>query len=158
MNTQDGVQPAKTLTRRFDIAYGGYCVLGASALWLARVIFPGSPAAGTSQYDAFLAGLAFMIVIPLALPTVAALLVTCWLTFQLSRDIWLVALLLITWAFAAYLFVSMNLQRFHWFPVLLYGAVCVSVGLWLFLYKRWRPLQLSPEEAASSSADTNQTV
>jgi hypothetical protein len=123
---------------RFDIAYGAYCFLGVVALWAARLIFPGSPPPGTVAYDEFIVALAFMVFIPLGLPAIPAVLVASWLSLQLCRDTWLVALLLATFAFAAYLFVSFSLERFQWLPVFLYGATCTTSGLLWFLYRRWR--------------------
>jgi hypothetical protein len=128
-------------TGRLDIAYGAYCFLGAVALWAARVIYPGSPPPGTGGYDAFIAGLAFMVVIPFGLPGLIALLVASWLSLQLSRDTWLVALLLVSFLFAAYLFLSYNVGRYDWWPVCLYGATCTISGLSWFLRRRWRPVR-----------------
>jgi hypothetical protein len=149
LNAEGNAQPVKMSGRGFDIAYGVYGFVGAVALWAARVIFPGSPAPGTSAYDAFVAGLGFMVLIPFGLPAVAALIVACWLSIRVSRDTWLVSHLLVTLAFIAYLFVWFHLKSgwFQWFPVLLYGATCTISGLWWFLFRRWR----LPRPAAGDS-------
>jgi len=138
---------------RSDVAYSAYTFLGAVALWTARVTFPGPPAPGTGGYDAFVAGLGFLVVIPFGIPAVAALCVAFWLTCRLSRDKWLVALLLLTIAFIAYLFVWWFRAWFQWFPLFLYGATCVASGLWWFLFKRWRPMRDCAPEVAGSSAE-----
>ena len=140
LNATGSAQPVKTHRRGFDIAYGAYGFLGAVALWTARVIFPGSPAPGTGAYDAFVAGLGFMVAIPFGLPAVAALIVACWLSIRLVRDTWLVSLFLVTLAFIAYLVVWSKLESgwFQWFPVVLYGATCTISGIWWFLFRRWR--------------------
>jgi hypothetical protein len=153
-NAEVGAEPVKMSGGRFDIAYGAYCLVGSVALWAARVIFPGSPPPGTGGYDAFIAGLAFMVVIPLGLPAIAGLLVASWLSLQLCRDTWLVGLLLVTFAFAAYLFVSFSVERFHWVPVFLYGATCTTSGLYWFLRRRWRAVRESTLGVTSSSAES----
>ena len=145
MKAESNAQPVILSRRGSDIAYGAYGFLGAVALWAARVIFPGSPTIGTGEYDAFVAGLGFLVAIPFGLPAVAALIVACWLTFRRWRDTWLVSLLLLTLAFIVYLFVWWNLESgwFQWFPMVLYGAVCTISGLWWFLFRRWRSPHLS---------------
>jgi hypothetical protein len=153
-NTEVGAQPVKMSGGRFDIAYGAYCFLGAVALWAARVIFPGSPPPGTGGYDAFISGLAFMVVLPFGLPAIAVILVAGWLSLQLCRDTWLVALLLVTFAFAAYVFVSFSLERFQWLPVFLYGTTCITSGLFWFLRRRWKPVRESTPAVTSSSAES----
>ena len=145
-------KPVNMAGRGFDIAYGAYGFLGAVALWTARVIYPGSPPDGTSQYEAFVTGLGFFVAIPFGLPAVAAVIVAWWLSFRLSRDIWLMSLLLVSLAFVSYLFVWSRLESgwIQWVPVLLYGATCTISGLWWFLIRRWRSAR--PRARASGSS------
>ena len=154
-NAQPGGQPVNMSRRRFDMAHGAYGVLGAVALWAARVIFPGSPAPGTAEYDSIVAGLGFLVAIPFGLPALAALVVACWFSFRLSRNTWLVSLLVVTFAFIIYLFVWWKLQ---WFPVFLYGATCTISGLWWFLFRRWRSPRPSAAGSGASSRRSKLTL
>jgi hypothetical protein len=145
--------------RGFDIAYGAYGFLGAVALWTARLIFPGSPARGTGAYDAFVAGLGFFVAIPFGLPAVVALIVGCSLSLRLSRDTWLVSLLLATLVFICYLLVWKSLASgwTQWFPMSLYGATCIVSAMGWFLFRRERSPRRLDESVGSSQNDVRST-